>query len=77
VGGGGKGEEDGQANEAEFTLIRVLSPAQLEDIGQVGLIFTMMDTGMGNRCCLTWQELLSCEHMAISDADIQHIVALA
>ena len=25
----------------------------------------MMDTGKGNPCCLTWQELLSCVHLAI------------
>ncbi len=40
-------------------------PAQLEDSGPVGVIFTMMDTGKGNPCCLTWQELLSCVYLAI------------
>jgi hypothetical protein len=25
----------------------------------------MKDAGKGNPCCLTWQELLSCEHLAI------------
>ncbi len=40
-------------------------PAQLEDSGPVGVIFTMMGTGMGNPCCLTWQELISCVHLAI------------
>jgi hypothetical protein len=29
------------------------------------VIFTMMGAGKGNSCCLTWQELLSCEHLAI------------
>jgi hypothetical protein len=27
----------------------------------------------GNPCCLTWQELLSCEHLAIPAAGIQHL----
>ncbi len=40
-------------------------PAQLEDNGPLGVIFTMMDAGKGNPCCLTWQELLSCVHLAI------------
>jgi hypothetical protein len=25
----------------------------------------MMDAGKDNPCCLTWKELLSCEHLAI------------
>jgi hypothetical protein len=49
-------------------------PAQLEDSGPVGVIFTMMDAGKGNPCCLIWQELLSCEHLAIPASGIHHIV---
>jgi hypothetical protein len=28
------------------------------------------------KCCLTWQELLSCEHLAIPAAGIQHLLVL-
>jgi hypothetical protein len=49
-------------------------PAQLEDSGSVGLIFTIMGAGKDNPCCLTWQELLGCEHLAIPAAGIHHIV---
>ncbi len=49
-------------------------PAQLEDSGPVGLIFTMMGAGKGNPCCLTWKELVSWEHLAIPASGIQHIV---
>jgi hypothetical protein len=46
-----------------LTLIGVLP--QLEDSGPVGVIFTMMDAGKDNPCCLTWKELVSCVHPAI------------
>ncbi len=49
-------------------------PAQLGDSGPVGSIFTIIDAGKGNPCCLTCQELLSCKHLAIPAAGIHHIV---
>ena len=52
-------------------------PAQLEDSGPVGVIFTMMEAGKGDPSCLTWQELLSSKHLANPAACILHIVAWA
>ncbi len=69
-GGGGQTRQIARV----LTLIGVLT---ISASGPVGVNFTMKGAGKGNSCCPTYQERLSCEHLVIPAAGIQHIIVWA